>query len=458
MIEWVVLGPVAAAFALASLLLLLLLVDVLVRRADVTAALLIGSTLVASFFARAVPSLTLPGAITVGSTDVIATLVLCAASARLLRLRRLNTYQRWLILFIILLVLSLIRGVIAFGVQTSINDFRLMEFWIAAAVYFATVPPSHLLYDRIAKIWVWMTVPLMAIVVARWLSVFGGIDVGVPLERFGVGGIRVIDGPYTFFLAQGFILTLPFWRQGQRARSIRIVSILLLLFVALLDRRTAWVALFAGIITLMFHDRRLGRRAIWAVVTVFGVVIGAYFPLRTATTSAEPIAEAASNTASVAWRIEGWAVLLSQWARSPANWFAGEPFGSGFFRRINGSEEVSGPHNFYVEILLRIGALGLLALLALTVGLLVATWRGSTADAGVFGSGVVPALLMMQLIWFMTWAPGLEQGIVTGIAISLAARPASGSVWKEGTRFRSYQSTNNQHPESSKVSQVRSRA
>ncbi len=271
MLELIVLGPIAAAFAVASLLLLLLFIDVLVRRADITAALLIGSTLIDAFFANAVPSLTLPGDIRLGSTDIIATLVLCAAFARLLRMRRLSPYQRWLVLFIILLVLSLVRGAIAFGIQPSVSDFRLMEFWIAAAVYFATVPPSHVIYDRIARLWVWMTVPLMAIVVARWLDVFAGIDLGVPRERFGSdAAIRVLNGPYTFFLAQGFILTLPFWRQDQRARPIRVVGIFLLLFVVLLDRRTAWVALFAGIIALMFHDRQLGRRATWAFVTITG--------------------------------------------------------------------------------------------------------------------------------------------------------------------------------------------
>jgi disulfide bond formation protein DsbB len=424
MIELIGLGLVAAAFAVASLILLLLLADVLVRRADVTAALLLGATLIDAFFARAVPSLTLPGDMRVGFTDVIATLVLCAAFARLLRMRRLSTYQRWLLLFIVLIILSLVRGVIAFGIQTSVNDFRLMEFWIAAAGYFATVRPSHLVYNRIAKLWVWMTVPLMAIVVARWLSVFAGIDVGVPPERYGVGAaIRVLDGPYTFFLAQGFILTLPYWRQDQRARSIRIVSVLLLLFVVLLDRRTAWVALLSGLIALMFHDRRLGRRAILAFVMLLGVALGAYSTVRAVTRSGEPVVLTASDTASVGWRTEGWALLLSQWARSPANWFIGEPSGTGFRRLINGSETLSGPHNFYLEILLRIGALGLLALLALTVGLLVATWRISAEDAGVFGSGVLAALLVMQLIWFTAWIPGMEQGIVTGVAISLAARP-----------------------------------
>jgi hypothetical protein len=422
MIESIVLGLIAAPFGVASLLLLMLLVDVLVRRADVTAGLLIGSTLVDAFFASAVPSLTLPGDMRVGVTDIIATLVLGAAFARLLRVRRLDTYHRWLVLFLVLLILSLVRGIIAFGIQTSVSGFRLMEFWIAAAVYFATVPPSRAVYDRIAKIWIWMTAPLMAIVMARWLSVFAGIDLGVPRERYGAdAAIRVLDGPYTFFLAQGFILTLPFWRQGQRAQSIRIVSILLLLFVVLLDRRTAWVALLAGIVTLMLHDRRLGRRAAWALVTILGVVIGTYSTLLRATTSGEPIAQAASSTASVAWRIEGWAVLLTQWAKSPANWFIGEPFGASFLRLVEGSEVVAGPHNFYIEVLLRTGVFGLLALLALTVGLLMATWRISTEDVGVFRSGVLPALLMMQVIWFMAWVPGIEQGILTGIAISLTA-------------------------------------
>jgi hypothetical protein len=426
MIESILLGLIAAPFAAASTLLLMLLIDVLVRRSDVTAGLLIASTLVDALFANAVPSLTLPGDMRVGVTDIIATLVLGAAFARLLRVRRLDIYHRWLVLFMVLLILSLVRGFIAFGIQTSVSGFRLMEFWIAATVYFATVPPSHTVYDRIAKIWIWMTVPLMAIVMARWLSVFAGIDLGVPRERYGAdAAIRVLDGPYTFFLAQGFILTLPFWRRGPSARPIRIVSILLLFFVVLLDRRTAWVALLAGIVTLMLHDRRLGRRAAWALVPVLGVVVGAYSTLLRANISGEPIAQAASNTASVAWRIEGWAILLAQWAKSPANWFIGEPFGTSFLRVVEGSEIVAGPHNFYVEVLLRTGAFGLLALFALTVGLLVATWRSSTEDAGVFGSGVLAALLTMQVIWFMTWVPGIEQGILTGIAISLTARLTS---------------------------------
>ena len=423
MIGSIALAVIATAVAAATVLLLVLFIDFLVRRPDVTAGLLIGSTLVEAFFAgaREVPSLTLPGDTRVATADVVATLVLCAAFARLLRMRRLNAYQRWLVLFVLLLLLSLARGIVEFGIQASVNDFRLTEFWMAAAVYFATVPPTKALYDRIAKLWVWMSLPLLAVVVARWLAVFSGIDVGVPRERFGAdAAIRVLDGPYTFFLAQAFVLTLPAWRKNQGGRPIRILSVALLLFVIVLDRRTAWVALVAGIIALRLHDRWLGRRAIWALLTVVGVVIGGYVAIGGATTGGAPLAR--TDTGSVAWRTEGWLILLTDWARSPMNWFMGKPFGAGFIRMVEGTEVLAHPHNFYIEMLLRTGVLGLVALLALTAGLLVATWRQTDSDAGAFGSGVLAALLTMQLIWFVTWVPGLEQGIVTGIAISLTAR------------------------------------
>jgi hypothetical protein len=65
------------------------------------------------------------------------------------------------------------------------------------------------------------------------------------------------------------------------------------------------------------------------------------------------------------------------------------------------------------------------ALIALTAGLLRALWRTPTRDAGLLGPEVLPALLAMQLVWFLTWVPGSEQGIVTGLAIAAAAAHVS---------------------------------
>jgi hypothetical protein len=76
--------------------------------------------------------------------------------------------------------------------------------------------------------------------------------------------------------------------------------------------------------------------------------------------------------------------------------------------------------------MIRTGLAGLLALLALTVGLLRALWHTPARDRGLLGPGILPAMLAMQIVWFMTWIPGSEQGIVTGLAVAVAAATTAG--------------------------------
>jgi O-antigen ligase len=90
---------------------------------------------------------------------------------------------------------------------------------------------------------------------------------------------------------------------------------------------------------------------------------------------------------------------------------------------VLGTDVQADPHNFYVTVLLRAGVVGLLAFIALTVGLLRAVWRTRPGDGGgVLTPDVFPALLAMQAVFFLTWIPGMEQGIITGLAVGLAAR------------------------------------
>ena len=65
----------------------------------------------------------------------------------------------------------------------------------------------------------------------------------------------------------------------------------------------------------------------------------------------------------------------------------------------------------------------MLALIALTGGLFRALWRipPSGGRDGLLAPGVFPALLAMQIVWFLVWTPGMEQGIITGLAAGLAA-------------------------------------
>ena len=398
------------------------LLEVLVRRADIGAGFVLVGMLLQAVFVERVPSLYLKDT-RIELSDLLFVLVVAAGLARLLRVRRYTPLLRWLLLLGIVLVVSLLRGMLTISPQGSVNDFRQYLQFVGPALYFATFPPSAWLSDRIGRIWLAAAGVMVTLVTLRWLDVFAGVHLGVPAERFGNDtAIRVIDGPYTFFLATAAVLTLPAWVQrGRRARRLRWLSVLLLLFVMLLDRRTVWLAMLVGVVVLLLRNRRFGRRALAmlagaAVVTSLAFVA---FP----GSHQEPLARSATSTGTLTWRVVGWSELISSWSENPANWLVGKPFGSGFERRVEGTDVVSHPHNFYIETMLRTGLVGLLALIALTAGLLRALWRLGRASGagGLFGPDVLPALVAMQFVWFITWVPGSEQGFVTGLAIAVAA-------------------------------------
>ena len=365
---------VAAGLSVAAL-------EVLLTRADVAAALVLGSVVVQAFFVDRVPALVLPGGVQVYVTDVVVSLVVGAAVLRLLRQRRFDRYQRWLLLLGVLVLVSLVRGVAAFGVQQSVNDFRQYLFFAGVAVYFATFPPAVWLSDRIGRIWLAVSIPMMVLVSLRWLAVFAGIDLGVPAEKFGAdAAIRVIDGPFTFFLASAFVLTIPAWLRGEQQRWVRRISVPLLLFVLLLNRRTVWLAIVVGVAVLVLRDRRLGRRALLLVTLGALMTAVAFVWLGGLQEGSEPVVR--SGSGNLTWRLEGWSELVDAWSRNPTDWAVGQPVGSSFARVIEGSETTSHPHNFYIEMLIRTGIVGLLALVVLTAGLLRALWRTPSRDAG----------------------------------------------------------------------------
>ena len=399
-----------------------LALDLLIRRVEVGAALLLASAVIQAVFISNVPSVVAPGGTRIEVTDAVATLLVAAALARLLRVKRFTPYQRWLLLLGALLLVSLVRGVAAFGVQTSVNDFRNYMFFVGGAVYVATFSASPKVFDRIGKIWLVMSVPMLVLIALRWLAVFGVADVGVPMEQFGNdAAVKVVDGPYAFFLGLAAVLTIPAWQnRDHRSRWVRGLSVIVLIFVIMLNRRTVWVAMIAGLAALMLRNRQLGRRAIWLVIAVAIVAVGLFVALSGEGGGEEPVASSASSTGTLAWRIEGWSELVTSWSKNPANWFVGEPFGSSFARKVEGSKTTAHPHDFYIETMLRAGIAGLLALIAVTAGPLRRLWRMPARDPGLLlGPDVVPALLTMQLIWFITWQPGVEQGLVIGLALAL---------------------------------------
>jgi hypothetical protein len=402
------------------------MIELLVRRAEVGAGLLLGGAVLYATLPDRVPSAMLPGGVRVQVHDVAFALILTAAILRLLRMPHVTRWQRWGVLAGVVLVLSLVRGASVFGPQHAIAEMRLFLPFVAGALYLATFPPSDRMNDRIGRIWLALTVPLMIVVCLRWLDNFAGINLGVPPAQFGEDApLKVLDGPYAFLLADAAILTVPFWQlHDRRSRRLTRFGALLLLFVLLLNRRTVWLTVIVGLAVILVRNRHLSRRVVVMVVGAVALTVGAYVVLGGSEGEGkQPVATSAVNTGTLDWRVQGWFDLVDDLSDDPVQWVIGEPVGSGFTRQVQGSEVEGEPHNFYVTVLLRAGVIGLFALIVLTFGLLRAVWRlpPPRAGDGLLAPGVFPALLAMQIVWFFAWTPGMEQGIITGLAAGLAA-------------------------------------
>jgi hypothetical protein len=416
---------VSGLAALAAAVLGVLLLQLVIERIEVGAGLVFFSAVAQAYFIYEVPSVNLGGA-RAGLTDLVAVLVLAAGLARCLRLRRFDPAQRWLLLLGVLMGASLLRGVAAFGVQAGVADARQYFFFVGSAMYAMTFRPTVERCDRVGRVWLGMAGLMVALACARWLAVFGGVDLGVPAEKNGVDtAIRVLDGPYTFFLGCALLLTAPAWRRGG-SRGVRWTGVMLLVVTAVLDRRTVWLAVLAGAAVFLLRGRPR-RTGVIAAVAGAGLLVAVAFTADTVFRD-EGGPDAVTSTGSVGWRVEGWSTLVGAWSRSPIQVVVGEPFGSGFgsgfTSRVRSVEVGVHPHNYYIETMIRGGLGGLVALVALTAGLIRRLWRAPPDDAGLFGPSVVVGLLIMQVVWCLTWVPGLEQGMVTGVAIACAAQLA----------------------------------
>jgi hypothetical protein len=100
-------------------------------------------------------------------------------------------------------------------------------------------------------------------------------------------------------------------------------------------------------------------------------------------------------------------------------WVIGSPFGSGYAREIavgtmHGIVEVN-PHNFYVQVFLRLGIVGLALMVVIYARLLQRSRRlgDSWGQATCF-------LLLTQLVFFSTYPPSFEQGLLLGLVANLA--------------------------------------
>ncbi|MEU2745309.1 O-antigen ligase family protein [Streptomyces collinus] len=366
-------------------------------------------------------------------TDI---LDVCAISVALVRVPRRNLKSHAgvaaLLAMVVLTAWSTLRGAAAFGLQAAGNDSRTY-FWhfLAITLYLATAPLSASLSRIVPRAW------LATAAAYALLSVAGWADRGLHAANahLAVDGVTVDSRPVpaaaALVLAQAAMLLLApgasappaagvpdrgGTASGLRVKGRHLTAFVFLVLVVLLQHRTVWVATaMMGLAWWVLRPARGGQRfasagagtlALCLVALLYAA--GAFGAIGGSLT--DSFKETQGTRSTFAWRMLGWQDLLEA-PRTFVQWLIGAPFGSGYERFIGGGLVTVSPHDYYLHIMLRLGLVGLLALLVVYVQ----TWRrlvrGGTATLAL------RVVMVGQLVLFVSYSAFPEQAVLLGFCL-----------------------------------------
>lgn len=406
---------------------MLVLLEAIIRSTFVgTTVVLVAAALTTTL--PALPDLVVGGT-RIGMRDMVGTLLLAAASARLLRSREVSSLQ-WLLMGAgVLAFASAAQGIVEYDFNTALNEFRKYFWFFSVALYFTTVQPQRDLLDRLARAWLLLASFVVLLSLMRWVAQPLGVQEALFGTFKGHEAFRVVHAIPTLVAFQGFVIGALAWARGDARSWMRRLTPVLLGLVVLMQHRTVWAVALVTITVMILLERQFARKLVPLIVLATFTLIAFSLTILDdqATDLSAQLAESAASRGTWEWRIEGWRALIVQGPQGAAEIMIGQPFGGGWDRFIDGSVVSVSPHNFFVETYLRTGLLGLGLLASLYV---VTLWRLGTGGAwgGLLGRRVLFLLLLTHPIFFIPYAPAPEQGLVLGLAIAAAGAMRGPSI------------------------------
>lgn len=403
----------------------LLMMDLTLQRQDVP-WLFVCAIALAREMADPLPSLNAAG-IAVNGEDILMAVCLLVVTGWVFRGQALQSPQLLLVGALGLAFFSILRGVPSFGIPAAINEARETLYFICAALLGSFAPVDAAARRRLMQGWILLAAGIAGVAVMRWGIVFAGLPFLGPWYEPEFAGLRVLSSNGTLVITIGYLMLLPRFLTGRSTSLERLLAGGFGVVVLLLQHRSVWVVLFVGTAFMVWEYRRNLSRGIvmgaGLALGVLGLLSMAFLDLSELSDDASQ-SDAASNT-TWEWRVSGWGDLI---AHGPDNAFeilAGVPYGTGWERSVSAGFDVDvAPHNFYLEMALRIGLVG--------VGLIVVAGVQSARrlrghelerDDGYLNAATMIVVLAIQAVYSVPYNLGMEQGLLFGLAIAIWADP-----------------------------------
>jgi len=349
-------------------------------------------------------------------------LVVAGTLRTLPRIRRVNASQILAYGFVAFFGLSLLRGVLTFGIKIPINEARGLVVPVIGILYFMTVPVDEESLKRYVRIFLWYGAALCLVAIFAT----AGLPIGSvawahadpdPIVSQGIDG-RVLPSDAAASIALCGFFALAAFRERRPGSPVQFLPLGFIAMAIYLRHRSVWTMIIAGLISLFFLDGKLFRRLMPSLVAALGVVliVATYASLLKGNViGAEKFSESTTSEGTFRWRVDSWVALITDKKQTPLTELIGNPTGSGYerldsqsFRWINVQ-----PHDQWVDAYIRYGAFGSLVLLLFTLRTFFRLLQYSNGPR----SGIYP----MTSAWVIVCAGALCYSISYNISADMSA-------------------------------------
>lgn len=375
--------------------------------------------------------------LSIGIADIVTLILFVVGVLEFTQLQ--SNLRVWLIpwLFLgVLIALSLLRGAATIGLGAATNDARGVLWVYFAMTWALATRPERLKLHTVSLVLGWMLV-----LVAIYHAVKYGIG-GPTTVRLSADGshrpnrILVAGQAATLLLCAGTV----FLNTGdpRKGRTRYIGSAAVFLGVVLVSQaRSVWLAGLIGMTAVLIFSKkgRVSGRARGRALALLAAGAWLAFVGWTFRSAGNGVFDAAVNSDTLDWRASGWQLLVSDAiARGPVTVAIGEPFGSGFLRKVASGASVGvQPHNWYVQIFLQLGIIGLMVFVGLLMAAVVQS--RTTSPVWMFSLVAVGAYATAYAIdWFL--APWLAAAMVVALRGDGVADEASKATMPTGNSGR----------------------
>ncbi len=359
--------------------------------------------------------------------DLLFLLIGMAGVLRIFSVRLQRHHYVWL-LFGAVLMLSFALGVLQHGTQAGV-EFRTFFYFWAGIWYLMTFQLTAEQLDKIMRVYMVAAAVMVTMAIMRWVTLALGLDIARFWNESG-RSLRVFDAAQTFFLAQAFLIGLYAYLNKTGPAWWRVFLPILFVCIVVLQHRTVWAVTLASVAIILLLSGKVRSKAISTFVLA-GVLGAAVLLPFVAGGKLEPVQqslvhsveEMGQRKSTLMWRVQSWQTLIEEWAYGgPVVNMIGKPFGAGFSRHIELAQKelTQNPHNHYVYALLRVGLVGLLAMLAVYYMALSGMWRNRNRPAvQVADAKLLIALMVGQLMYFISYPAHYSQLLALGLSLVL---------------------------------------